>query len=594
MKKQKSYEEDEKEETDNKSGWEDEAVKGALLLIGLNNSDKSKRDNQNIQINEILKEASEVTEPTLPRFIGAKRLKQAKSKTIERIQPLSWTLQGDGATEEEEILVTKAVKEALHRGGYDSTFTAKGGIIDKIITYGNGYRMIVQRDKKKTAFPVGFKMIDSNNLWMTVGATSFRNGNKNVTQIVALFRGTMREFNEQFPEYEDMVTPGYIPRAFSYKDLDQTSTQHFQSAYAAGTDAGDDDGQEIEWAYYFDIYEKCYVLFAGAELTVLEKKEGKEYPYKFKNLEGKEECYIPVMNYICIPAEEGIYDVGIIALLFDMGIVFRQSMNWDIGRTRENAYPHTYVSIPQGQESQFFNLVDSANQMRAAGQTAYIPFTFNPNNPGQVASATPILNGGDPNAGAVLRSTIDDEFRKCGVYLDEPVNGQVTATQIEYNASNALTLPKAIMKYNHHEIEFELMVALDMLKNQIKKDDPTPLILETTVDLPDGTRSIRGIPFSLGWLKEQLMARQWRPQVDPNSGAVTNDVMLLTLYQKMLPTMDPASPEYAAINKKIALLTGTSVPKTNPAEGMLAADAAQPGGEPPPPPTANQAAGLVA
>jgi len=593
------------------SGWNDDDVKTALALIGQNNTDKNARDAQNLRINALLKEASVTDEPTKPRYLGAKKAKQAVTKTVERIQPLRWTLQGDGASEEEEILITKAVKEALHRGNYDWSFTGKGGILDKIVRYGNAYRIIEPQDNTKTSFPVGFTVIDSNNLWFNVEATSFRNGNKNVTQMVALFTGTLREFNQKFPDYENKITPGKIPRAFSFKDLDQTSTQRFKTNYQQS--GQDDDQQVMEWAYFWDSNDKCFISFAGADLQIMEKKEDKDYPYIFENIEGKKEAYIPVINYMCIPAEEGIYDVGVVAYVFDMSVLFRRTLNQVIGHVEENVYPHTLINIPEGQEDSFFNLVEMANQMRAGGQNAYIPMTFNPNSPGQISSANPILNGGDINAAQTLMQMIDDEFRKCGIYLDEPIDASVTATQIEYNASNALTLPKAIMKYNAPEIEFEVSVALDLLKKNIKKGDKTPLILDSTVDLPDGQYSIRGIPFSLGWLKEELTKRAWRVQSDPESGAVMNNAMLIGLYKSIMPSMNPQSPEYAAMNQKIALLSGVSTVKPNPASQMLAAQSAQGGGgqapsQTPPPaapptpplaqsaqiPTANQAAGLPA
>jgi len=577
---------DTKEQAESKypKGWDDECVKAALLLIGQNNSDKNQNDNKNQLINDILKEASRIEDPTKPQYIGAKRLKQAKNKTVERIQPLSWTLQGDGATEEDEIIVTKALKEVLHRAKYDVTFTGKSGIIDKIISYGNGYRLIKIVKNDKTNVPIEFEIVDSNNLWMSVKATSFRNGNKNVTQLVAIFRGTVREFEEKFPEYEG-VPSGLIPRDFKYKDLDQTASQKYQQTFMEGTESGDDDNEEMEWAYYFDIYEKTFIFFAGADLSILEKKEDEEYPFTFDNLEGKKECYIPVSNWICIPSEEGIYDIGIIALCYDLGIMFRQTMNWDFGRGEENAYPDTLINIPEGQADSFFALKEIAGQMRARGETAYIPLTFNPNNPGQVSSSAPILNGGDPNVGEALRATIDDEFRKNGVYLDEPLSSSLTEFQIDQMNSNASTLPRSIMKYNAPETEFEVMVAIDILKKNIKKNDKTPLILDTSIELPDGQYSTRGLPFTLGWLKEKLDERAWRCQADPNSGAKDNDMMMIRTYRDMMKNMDPASPEVAAMNEKVALLTGIKIKQQNPASAVLTAqNATQPQGQTPPMP----------
>nr|QGH72416.1 MAG: hypothetical protein [Podoviridae sp. ctka020] len=560
------------EESAYPSGIDDEDVKRALLLIGQTNSDKTTRDQQNRLINDILREGTIAQEPTAPRYIGAKRLKQAKTKTAERIQPLKWWLQGDGADEDMEIIVTQAVKEVLHRGGYDATFTGKNGIIDGILSYGDKARFVIPADKKKTGFPVRFMIVDSNNLWFTKNATSFRHGNKNVTHIVALFHGTKGEFFDVFPEYKGKnITMGIIPKSYTtFKDLDQTTTQQFQGAFSESN-----DDTPVEWMYVFDIRRKVYMLVVGERLQVLLKQSGDEYPWVFENSEGKEEVFFPIVNYICLPAEEGAYNVGLCAYLFDLCITFRRSINQLIAHANQTIFPHTYINIPKGQEASFFNLVEMANQMSAAGQTPYIPLSYDPATgaPNQISPASPLVNNGNPSVGENLMARIDDEFRKCGVYLDEPINSSVTATQIEYNASNALTLPKAIMKYNAPEIEFEVMVAIDMIKKYVKKGDKTPLVLDTNVDLPDGSYSIRGISLTLGWLKDQLTQRAWKVRTDPESGASMNNSALLSLYEKILPLTQTGSPEYNAITQKIALLTGVIIPKQNPATQMMAANA---------------------
>jgi hypothetical protein len=550
-----------------------------MLLIGRNLTDKTANDNENQLINDLLKEATQVKDPTSPRFLGAKRLKQGIGKTAERLQPLSWDLQGDGATEEEEIMVTKGLKEALHRGGYDTTYTSKGGIIDRILRSGNAYRLILRADPDKTAFPVKFMMVDQNNLFMSTSATSFRGGNKNITELAALFTGTVQEFKEVFPQYADDVDqkhirPGVIPKnSTTFKDLDQTYTQK------NSTDSGGEDQELMDWLYTFDITNKSYRLVAGSDLSILEKEDKSKYTFSFENLEGREEPYIPVSNHICIPAEEGIYDDGLGAYLYDQSIVFRQVVNMTVGHVRENAYPHTLVNIPQDQMASFLNLSRTADQLRNAGKKAYIPVGFNANQgPGAVASAAPILNGGRMDESLGLLNLLDDEFRKCGVYLDAPVERGVTATEVKMNASNALVLPKSIMKRNAPEVEFEVMVSIDIIKKEVKAGDETPLILDTTIELPDGEFSTRSVPFTLGWLAEKLTERQWRVVVDKESGARTDDTAMLIHYQELLPQLVPESPEFAAVQKQIMLLSGVKVPGAAPSTQALVADQATPGG----------------
>lgn len=576
---------DESTEKDYESGYDDDGIKSALLLIGLNNSDKNNRDNQNLVVNDIMKEASFVGDVSKPRYIGAKKAKQAVTKTAERIQMPKWNLQGDGADEIEEILMTKALKEILHRANYDWTFSGPNGIIDGILRYGDKYRMIQPSDKTLTSIPFKFENLDGNNIWMSVSATSFRHGNKIVTQIVALFRGSRREFKERFPQYADVDVSGLIPREFSYKDLDQTSSQKFSQQQTAGLASGAneediEDTEDVEWMYTFDISKLCYRFAVGADLKILEKKDGRKgknkYPWIFTNIDGKQQPYFPVSNYMCLPSEEGIYHMGIVAYIFDMTIVFRRLINQIVGHVEENTYPHTLINIPQGQEGAFFNLVEMADLARETGHTAYIPITYNSNTPaGNVSSAAPILNGGDINQAKELMEILHNELRQCGIYLDEPLSSDLTEMQIQLNASNSSVLPKAIMKYNAPEIEFEVMVAIDMCKKYIPDNDNTPLILDTELELPDIKVSTRGIPYTLGWFKRELVKRAWRVRIDPNDGAVLNDNALIMLYKSILPSMQPNTPQYEALSDKILLLSGISTKSPSPAPAQQV-----PGGQP--------------
>lgn len=547
------------------NGYKDGVVQSALALIAECNTTKTTQDQYNQIINNVLVESGRPIEPTSPRWIAAKRLTQGIRKTSARIKPLSWTLQGDETDEEDEIMITNALKEVLHRGNYDGSFTGKGGIIDKMLPYGDGYRLIYQNVESK--FPVGFKVVDNNNIYISTKATSFRNGNKNVDRICIIFTGSARQFFAEFPKEKGRVTVGEIPRDFKYKDLDQTWQQRYatQGGVTQGTPDDLENEEAMEWGYYFDCSKKEYVCFAGSDCTVLEKKVGDEYDWTFTDYEGREVAYIPVTNYMCMPSYQGIYNIGLGGYLYDYTIVFRRTFNQMVSHVDQNAFPHTIINVPDGQEGQLFNLIENANIARMSGQNAYIPFTFTPGQQGGIANAQPILNGGDMGAAQQLMAIIDDEFRKCGVYLDEPIDPSVTATQIQFNASNALVLPKEIMKYNAPEVEFEVLVAIDMIKKYVKDGDETPLMLNAKVKLPDGEMAVPAQKkFTLGWLKAMLKKFNFRVVVDPESGANVNDVARMAMYQSILPQLPPDSEAAQAISKDLAFLTGVELPSPTP------------------------------
>jgi len=132
----------------------------------------------------------------------------------------------------------------------------------------------------------------------------------------------------------------------------------------------------VEVAYFYDIENKNYTIFAGTQATVLEEYSGDDYPF-IKD----DEPYIPVSQFICQPSSEGFYNYGVGSMLFDLAVVQQQLMNLAIGHAEDNVYPITLINVPEGESAKFFNKLKMAHEMRSVGKKGYVSMEYDPNNP---------------------------------------------------------------------------------------------------------------------------------------------------------------------------------------------------------------------
>jgi hypothetical protein len=529
----------------------DSGVFLARNVMESNYTDKYTQDTINQAINIAYKAASTVVVPTPPNYIGAKKLYQSIWKTTNRTKPLDFEMHGTAIEEDQTIdetveqLVTEGFATVLKRANYDATFRDKGGMASNLLMYGDGFRMIGRRGEG--GFPIEFINITNNNLYVSVQSTGFRRGNKPVTEAVAVFSGTKDEFLALFPTMKSKASQiyGTIPRTqVQIKDLDQTSTQVFNG--------GSGENDIVEWAYYFNKVKKIYTLFVGGNCLVVEEKTGNDYPYVFTDAEGREQTYIPISQYICVPAAEGFYNIGLGALLYDLTIADAETLNDMVGSIKENTYPLTFTNVPEALVDSFGQLLEMGYRMRKAGQRAIVPL---PQGPGgtSYSPAQPLQNAGDINGASILRGAYDLEFKRMGVHLDEPEAADATATQTLRDEQNANAFVQNFMEYNASETEFELYVVLDLIKKLVKKSDKTPLNIRASVEGAE----YKG--FTLGQLKDELTKFHYFFDVDSKSGAIPSSIVRRAKLTSALESLDPSDPMRSAIFAELMAFDGVDL-----------------------------------
>ena len=522
-------------------------------------TDKTEKDKKNEEINNLLREAYDVSQPTSPRYLTAQKLRQAMWKTMGRTKTHDFAMHATPEVEEQmvnnvvkqvlkpipqglEEFVTEGFATVLNRARDAETFAGKNGIMFSSYLYGNGYRMIGRKGQK--TFPVEFITITNSNLYLAPRSTGLRRGNKPTTRAAAVFSGTQDEFNALFPDHASDLPLGKLPRTnFESKENDMTWKQKY------------DDEDIVEWAYYFQIDgdEPMYRLVVGRDMTVIESQDGKDYPYSFDNEEAQKELYIPISDYLCDPTAEGVYSEGLGSILYRLATLGRMTQNMAYAHVQDNTHPHTLVAgLAPDQAGAFFKMVEMADKLAAQGKRGYIPVPSNPLGGG--VQTTALLNPGEINSALVFLQMIDAEIKRNGVNLDEFDGEDPTEMQIRAFDENANAFVRQVGEYNAEQRKFELLVVLDLLKKEVKKSNKTPLNIKTSIN---GV-TVKGA--TLGGLVDELKTRHYFFDINARSSAIPSNIMRRTQLQGTLSQLAPGSPEFTAVARQLAAFDGVELP----------------------------------
>jgi len=341
---------------------DDEVVKTCLEMIGANNTGKNNRDRINEAALALADEGFTVEEPDGPRLIDTLKPYQALWKTLGRVKAHDFTIHGTGATPPEEKLIIEAVKTVLQRAYFLRTLLSKGGVMTNAAGIGDGYWSFSTQVK---GFPFKCFPIPTSNIYVDHSATGLRTGAKPVSKLAFVVRMPLGEFNREYPKFKDKVGAGDVPRQkILGKDVDQTLIQQI----------GEDKNDYVEVCYYYDIANLAHVKFAGPGCTIIEKRCGDEYIWRFKDKErGEEELYIPVFGFMGMQSLQGFFNHGILHAAYKRAIAARRLENKTALHIDDNADPIHFMSIGQGQSDKVMEAIRTADEIRASGGKPIVP-----------------------------------------------------------------------------------------------------------------------------------------------------------------------------------------------------------------------------
>lgn len=520
------------------NGTTNKAVRTYLKLISQNSSSKNVQLTENRAIQQLLESTFVINSPDGKQQIPFQRLYQALWRTCNRMKPLDYMVHGTGQKPWKEKIVTDGIATVMERGGYDSALRDKNGCFVNLLLYGDGPMMVGMNPEESSYAPVLYTPFHPNNLYMDNFASGLRNRGKagSAYRAVAIFSYSWNYACEMFPQLEKIGGTGKIPRESTnwLKSQERTFEQSF------------DLEDEVEIAFAWDIVAKNFTVFAGEACTVLEEYNGKEYPFI-----KKKSPYIPVLQYICIPATEGAFNKGIGHLLYKLAIVSGNLLNDETNHAKDNVDPLTLVNVPQGEAANFFSKLAMASKMRNAGKRPMVAMEYDPNNPNSSSvSAQTLTTQNLISEWQILYNTLLDEIQMLGINLKElTVEGNPTATEILSDEENSQSWIKQVMEYNASESQVAIEITMQAITEFVSKKSDEPLNMTTAV-MVDG-QEVRPDNITMGMLATELGMGNWFAKVNKRTGANPSGVMLRSRLKEAIPLAQPGSKAQIKLYKQL-------------------------------------------
>ena len=527
-------------------GKQNKAVKTAIEVMIRNRNAKTERDSKNRRIQDLFELGFEVKEPKGTRKISSKKLYQALWRTANRMKPLDFMIHGTGRPEILEKVVTDGVATVMDQGRYVSSLRDKGGAFQNLLMFGDAF--IYVGASPEDGPPIVFNPVDNANVYTDVFATGMRGKGwgRDATKAVAVFSYSWAEFVAMYPKMKNKAGLGRIPREIlSEKEL-----------FRKQEDINSEEYEDmIEVAHAYDINAKNYIIFAGPSCSIINEFKGDDYPFMLK-----EEPYIPILHYQCMPSSEGFYNHGIGDMIYDLAILSRRLMNMEIGHVEDNTYPIELVSVPQGEASKFFNKLRLAHEMRAAGKKGFAVLERDPTDPsGAAVQSQSLLTNSLVNEWKLLFDMLDRELNRMGIVLDEVDRGpNVTATQILAEEENANSFVKQIMEYNASESKFAVDLTMDFITEFINPKDDTPLNLTTKLETGEGDMRADGV--TLGMVSDELKQHHYFTRINARTGAVPSNTLQQAQVVRVLNNAVPGSPAFSKLMTRFAQLNDIDIP----------------------------------
>jgi hypothetical protein len=530
------------------SGAGNKGVQAACQLIMSNWDIKSIRDNRNQMILSLMEAGFDVAEPGGARKLTSQLMQQAMWRTMNKLKPHDFEIHGTGRGEDIEMIVKKGIETVLVEGNFVRTLRDKMGVMWNMALLGDGFYLI-SANPEDGEMPVKFMPVANSNIYVDSYATGIRSGSSPCTQLCVIFSMSYGEACKQFPLMKKKGGSGQIPRQLARNVLKETGRSYLQTVKL-------DDITEI--GFFFDIRNRRYTVFGGTACTVL--KDLKDDKYPFVDKDGMP--YIPVGQFMCMPAAEGFYNHGLGDILYRLAIVTRQLQNMSIGHAEDSVYPITLVNIAQGEAAKFFNNLQQANKMRQVGKKPVVAIEYDPNNPnsGRVSTQS-LLTEALMKEWQDLYEQIAREIRRLGINLDD-IEERTDMTEMQIRAQEESTNAwiKQIMEYNASEMEFAVEITMDFIKKFIGKRNKFPINFPTKVRDDEGNE-YQPQDITLGMVADELKKNNYYVVVNSRSGAVPSNVMEIQELQSMLSITPPGTEAWMELWQNMARLNNRDVDK---------------------------------
>lgn len=152
----------------------------------------------------------------------------------------------------------------------------------------------------------------------TIAADSEKKG-RTIKTIIREITMTYSDAIDMYPELKGKLTVGAPATSEDFRDVKQATDDAIIQ---------DDDKVTIHYSYSIQNSKKpIMAIYAGGSSTIVEKHEGKDYPFWRKMKNGKEVPFLPFIDFHFSSVKRGLYSVSMIGMMKDAGEAYRKILN---------------------------------------------------------------------------------------------------------------------------------------------------------------------------------------------------------------------------------------------------------------------------
>jgi hypothetical protein len=260
---------------------------------------------------------------------------------------------------------------------------------------------------------------------------------------------------------------GKLPMSVEWDDnFNKTEYQKFMQ-----------DNRIVEIGHYYniDVEKPYYCVIAGTSATVLNKFEGKDYP--FYNQDGKP--FIPLTHFKGLVTPTGLYNYGVWHLLYDFAKLLKKIRNLALKHVETNVNPVGIVNV-DGTAEEFLEQWSLAREAQALGERGFIVNEIRNGSNTSSGNITELIQAPLTQEYERMLNDTMTEIKRCGIPVDSlEVPASQTATTTLTIESNKSQFIQDLVERNVESFRDLDTLTMAMIAKGVSVDNPKKVVTDT-------------------------------------------------------------------------------------------------------------------
>jgi hypothetical protein len=369
-----------------------------------------------------------------------------------------------------------------------------------------------------------------------------------------MFEYSWDEFIELYPKFKNKANNGRLPIDDDEQSKQDTLTYDDEQRRNM-------EERKVQVLHWFNknLDGGTYVVFAGKDATIVEKKVGKEYPFRDK----KGNPDIPVYQFMCFPGVKATYNEGLGSLLYRLHIQTKQLMNMAISATRDRVDPVYFMYTAKKDRELLENKILKAMQDKMQGGMGVVSLQRDENGNQTATKIESLIGEIMTQEFERIFAQYDLLIKRIGINIDDIPQTVDTVGQAQLAEAGANAFVQQIMEVNGDEFKRIYEGMLTDIRDHVSENDDTPIRSDRPpVKTEDGT--VKFGTATLGGISQLLNTKgvTFEVKVAARSGAYP-DILAErernTEVMNALSAIAPGSPAHLRSMAKFANLRNEAV-----------------------------------